>query len=67
MRLPELETKCWMCWGSGKIASEDHGGGMECPECGGVGWLPTADGRRLLDFVQRHLGIVEEGEDNETL
>ncbi len=60
MSLPDLETKCWMCWGSGFISAEDHGDGMPCPTCDGLGWLPTADGQRLLDFIQRHLGLNEE-------
>jgi hypothetical protein len=36
---------------------------MECDECGGLGWVPTAEGQKILDFLQRHLVI--EGEEEE--
>ena len=57
MSLPELEFKCWKCWGSGVLSSENHGGVMDCPECGGLGWIPTEDGKRILQFIQKHLAI----------
>ena len=64
MSLPELEVKCWQCWGEGVLAAEDHADVVECPECGGIGWIPTADGARLLQFVQKHLS-VDFGEEDE--
>lgn len=64
MSLPELEILCWKCWGSGIIQMEDHGQMMECPDCNGVGWIPTEDGKRILTFVQKHLGIEEEDEES---
>jgi len=64
MSLPELDVKCWKCWGSGLISADDHGEMIGCPECGGIGWIPTEDGNRLLAFLQRHLALdVEEDED----
>jgi hypothetical protein len=36
---------------------------MECPECGGVGWIPTDEGNRLLEFLKRHLGLDFEDEE----
>ncbi len=57
MSLPDLEVKCWKCWGCGVLSTEDHSGNIECPECGGLGWIPTEDGRKLLDFLQRHLDL----------
>lgn len=66
MSLPELEVKCWQCWGLGRISVEDHGEMMECPECGGIGWIPTEEGNRLLLFLKRHLSLeVEEVEEEE--
>ncbi|MGV8074142.1 MAG: tryptophan RNA-binding attenuation protein [Syntrophobacteraceae bacterium] len=63
MSLPDLETKCWKCWGAGLLPLEDHGEMVECEECGGIGWIPTEDGTRLLDFLHKHLTIdVDEGE-----
>lgn len=59
MSLPELEVKCWRCWGNGVISVENHSGLVPCEECGGLGWLPTEEGKRLLDFVQRHLGLED--------
>jgi hypothetical protein len=58
--LPELEVKCWKCWGSGVISWNDHAEMMDCPECGGIGWIPTADGQSLLEFLKRHLQIEDE-------
>jgi hypothetical protein len=63
MTLPELETKCWQCWGNGVIPWNDHGELIDCPECGGLGWIPTDEGKRLLDFVKRHLGLDFEEEE----
>lgn len=65
MALPELEIKCWRCWGTGMASvEEDHGEMMDCPECGGVGWIPTDDGNRLLAFLERHLAFgLDEGEE----
>jgi hypothetical protein len=65
MTLPELEVKCWTCWGSGLVPWNDHAELVGCPECGGIGWLPTEDGKRLLDFLKRHLGIEFEAETTE--
>lgn len=63
MSLPELEIKCWKCWGEGVLTMEDHGEMVECPECNGVGWVPTDDGRRLLNFLERHLAVDVEDEE----
>ncbi len=41
----------------------DHAEVMDCPECGGIGWIPTDDGRRVLDFLRRHLGLEFEEEE----
>lgn len=64
MLLPELEIKCWKCWGQGVLPGEDHGEMTECPECAGVGWIPTAEGQRLIDFLQRHLVLESEVEED---
>jgi hypothetical protein len=65
MLLPELEIKCWKCWGQGVLPVEDHGEMTECPECAGIGWIPTDEGRRLIDFLQRHLVLEAEGESDQ--
>ncbi|MCK8600899.1 hypothetical protein [Desulfoferrobacter suflitae] len=57
MGLPELEVKCWRCWGTGVVYGEDHAETIDCPECGGTGWIVTEDGQRLLDFFERHFVI----------
>ncbi len=61
--LPELEKKCWNCWGTGIVHVENHTEMIECPECSGIGWIPTEDGQRLLDFLERHLTISSESEE----
>ncbi len=63
--LPDLEFKCSKCWGSGLLPLEDHGEMIPCPDCGGLGWIPTDEGNRLLDFLQRHLAFRFEEEDEE--
>jgi len=65
MSLPDLEVKCWRCWGTGVIPVENHSDVVQCHECGGLGWLPTEDGRRLLDFMRRHLALEDYGEEGE--
>lgn len=65
MSLPELEVKCWRCWGNGVVASDDHADMMQCPACGGFGSILTEDGARLLEFVQRRLSLGEYDEEEE--
>lgn len=60
MGLPELEVKCWRCWGTGVVYVEDHAEAINCPECEGTGWVVTEDGQRLLDFFERHFVIDSE-------
>ncbi len=64
MSLPELETKCPACWGEGVLSLENHGELAACPQCVGVGWIPTEDGQRLLLFLSKHL-VVHVGDENE--
>lgn len=59
MTLPELEVKCRRCWGNGVVPAENRSDLVPCDECGGLGRLPTDEGKRPLDFVQRHLGLEE--------
>lgn len=65
MTLPDLEFKCWNCWGEGQVSLGNHSDVVECPECGGLGWLPTEDGKRLLAFLQRHLTLEVETDESE--
>lgn len=44
-RASDLEVTCNECGGSGG----------DCPECDGIGTLPTEAGKRVLDLVTRHL------------
>lgn len=48
--IPEVEVVCPSCHGKGgdKI--------YPCPYCDGLGHVPTAFGRKVLDMVLRHLG-----------
>ncbi len=36
--------QCKECKGTGRIESPFHGGGMDCPHCGGKGWQPIKKG-----------------------
>ena len=63
MSLPELDTKCPNCQGEGVLHWDERSEPLECPKCLGVGYIPTEDGRRLLDFFQRHLVLEIEDEE----
>jgi RecJ-like exonuclease len=67
-----LDEKCPECGGCGAIQSEEwaewfrgprrepHPEGPEevpCGACDGLGRVPTEEGRLILDFVRRHLGL----------
>lgn len=59
-----MEAPCSDCAGRGEVPKEfvgSHGHkftmNVDCPECVGVGMIPTPAGRRLLDFVTRHVAI----------
>lgn len=58
--LPDLEVKCWRCWGCGVLPIDDHTEVVPCPECNGIGWIVTEDGRKLLDFLKKHLVLDDE-------
>ncbi len=58
MTLPTLERPCRQCYGLGVVADEaqkDPRASRPCPACNGRGRQPTDEGRRLLEFVRRHL------------
>jgi DnaJ-class molecular chaperone len=65
MKLPVLDNECTNCKGEGFFQGADTTEPVECMECHGVGWVPTEEGRTLLDFLQRHLIIELEEEDED--
>lgn len=67
MKLPVLDNQCSNCKGEGLLQWDERSEPVECTKCHGVGWIPTEEGRILLDFLQRHLVIEfeEEEEDEE--
>lgn len=54
--LPELERPCRSCAGAGWELAGQHR--FRCEECGGAGRVVTEVGRRVLDFLSRHLDQV---------
>ncbi len=61
---PLLERICPKCYALGVVAADapspraDDAGkepSQPCRPCGGKGLLPTDEGRRLIEFVRRHL------------
>jgi hypothetical protein len=53
----ELEELCWNCFGKGTKQ------GQECEFCNGNGYLPTDEGRKVLEFLKRHWRIQLEVKD----
>lgn len=51
--MDDLEQQCWECNGKGTINDE------ECPKCDCKGYIATALGQTLLDFLKRHLDDVD--------
>ena len=58
MTLPELEVKCWKCWGSGLVPWNDHGELVDCPECGGI----YLDAGELDKLTAARQGLFSEAE-----
>jgi len=51
--LPPLETRCPRCEGMGH--SEEQGeSDFGCSKCGGAGYLPTEDGKRVLNLMRHN-------------
>ena len=55
----ELEELCWNCFGKGTKQ------GQECEFCNGIGYVPTNDGQKVLEFLKRHWKIQMEAQPNE--
>lgn len=53
----ELETTCLCCAGAG--GREDHcHGWVNCPDCGGAGYLPTPEGEMVLALIRHNLKLM---------
>lgn len=55
--LPELETVCSECKGSGKQYQNVPEAG--CYKCDGVGYIPTEFGQKLIDFMARRFASAD--------
>ncbi len=53
----KLETKCEICDGEGRLKKKNSYY-FPCDNCNAVGFLPTEEGKQLLDFIERHLSIA---------
>ncbi|UOF90471.1 tryptophan RNA-binding attenuation protein [Fodinisporobacter ferrooxydans] len=49
----DLELPCWDCHGTGQLQENEQT--IPCPKCSGKGYIPTALGQTILEFVKRHL------------
>jgi DnaJ-class molecular chaperone len=52
--LPELETACPDCNGSGGFIDMHPKDRIMCTECGGSGFVPTAAGRQVVKLMQHN-------------
>lgn len=50
--VPLLEERCPSCNGRGHYTGD---GEATCLKCGGAGYLPTEDGKRVLALMQHNL------------
>ena len=52
-----LDRPCLKCGWVGYIQPADEAEAVvECKNCGGIGYLPTDRGEKILKFISRHLG-----------
>lgn len=57
--LPPLEMKCPDCSGSGKFNdSELKDGEDDCCKCNGSGFVPTPDGKQILELLKHQSRVV---------
>ncbi len=47
-----LNTKCNKCNGKGRDLNKTY---VNCNNCGGIGFIPTEEGREFLEFIKDHL------------
>jgi DnaJ-class molecular chaperone len=53
--IPALESVCQRCGGSGGHANDYSPCGWDdCPLCDGAGSVPTDDGRKILELIERN-------------
>lgn len=51
----ELEFLCHSCWGKGYHLDLSLITDVECPDCKGLGYIPTELGKDILKLVTRHM------------
>lgn len=49
-----LDCECWNCEGKEPSNSSKNEEG-NCEYCNGTGFIPTDNGREILNFIKRHL------------
>lgn len=49
-----LEKLCQRCGGTGGHKRMYQPEWDDCPECDGAGYVPTDDGRRILDLIEHN-------------
>lgn len=56
---PEYEYRCSKCDGSGVYYDRDDGEVYRCATCSGTGAILTRQGKLLIEFIERHIKIME--------
>ena len=51
--MDDLEQTCWECHGEGKLPNGEKS--TPCPKCSGKGYVLTALGQTILDFVKKNI------------
>lgn len=53
MKTAALHVTCQTCMGHGRVPVEPDGPGVKlCTECRGMGFVPTAEGRSIIDLIR---------------
>lgn len=60
-QLPTLEKECPICKGSGNVASYDNDDGYRaCERCSASGFVPTEEGKAVLNLLRHNFRIRSE-------
>lgn len=50
----QLDEVCWVCDGSGRSNDPAYSHNGVCEMCDGIGWKPTVEGQKIIDFLRLH-------------
>ena len=58
MKLPDLEAKCPACKGVGSVYEGNEDCFADCAKCNGSGFVPTADGKRIIALFRHQFRVT---------